>query len=152
MTIRRLAGSALIVFGALNILNFYSPRPIPTVGPQAFVIGGLFVVLGILVRNGFNLPSFFGSRKQSEYDSLSGKPRRPDPLLAVRTLRLAAESKGTLTVAQTAIELNVSLDEAENALEECVRKGSAFKNVSDPSGIARYDFPEFSGRAKQQKE
>lgn len=150
MTIRRLAGSALIVFGVLNILNFYSPRPIPTVGPQAFVIGGLFVVLGILVRNGFNLPSFFGSRNPSDYDSQGGKPRRPDPLLAVRTLRLAAESKGSLSVAQTAIELNVSLDEAESALDECVRKGSAFKNVTDPSGVARYDFPEFSGKAKQQ--
>ncbi len=152
MNTRRLAGSALIVFGVLNILNFYSPKPIPTVGPQAFVIGGLFIVLGILVRNAFNLPFLFGSRKPTDFDSQSKRIHRQDPMLAVRTLRLAAECKGTLTVAQTAIELNVSLDEAENSLDECVRKGSAFKNVSDPNGVARYDFPEFLGRSKTHKE
>jgi hypothetical protein len=73
-----------------------------------------------------------------------GEKTLRDPLLAVRALRLASEHKGLLTLALTAIELNAPIDQAELALDECVRRGSAFIDVDQRTGIASYRFPEFA--------
>jgi len=66
-----------------------------------------------------------------------------DPLLSVKALRLAAESKGKLTVSQTAMQLNISLDDAQAALDECTLKGTAYISIDEQTGIASYCFPEF---------
>ena len=67
----------------------------------------------------------------------------PVELEYVRVLRLASERGGTLTVAQTAMDLDVSLDAAEAALDECSRKGGAYIDTDPKTGIPSYRFPEF---------
>lgn len=141
--IRRAAGIILIILGIVNILNFYAPRPIPTVGPQAFIIGGLFIVVGLLVRGVLRLPEGLSPGKDRPPRTGEALKRPGDPMLPVRALRLASERGGVLTVAQTAMDLNVSLDEAEASLDECVRRGSALMNLAREDGIPRYEFPEF---------
>ena len=149
MTIRKIAGMGCIAFGALNILNFMAPVPVPTVGASAFIAGAAFIGLGVFLQ----LPR--GDSGRIEWSRL-GKLLRPgsaagttagdrtgDPLLSVRALRLASESKGVLTVSQTAMKLNVPLDEAQAALDECAVKGAAYINVDGETGIPRYCFPEF---------
>ena len=67
-----------------------------------------------------------------------------DPLLPVRILKLAREHKGTLTVAEVAIGLNVPLDQAEAGLSECVRAGNAIPDYDIARAHALYRFPEFA--------
>lgn len=144
MNIRRLAGAGLIGLGVANILNFWAPVPVPTVGPSAFIIGGLLVLGGFYLR----LPQ--GSSGRIAWDRLFGaarlgaaRPKPVDPMLAVRVLKLASESGGSLTVSQAAIKLNVALDDAQAALDECAVKGTAYIQVDEATGIPAYKFPEF---------
>jgi hypothetical protein len=156
MSIRSFFGTICIIFGILNILDFWSPH-IPTMGPTAFIVGFFFIGLGAYLRSARNeggkidwgrLRSVLSSRFQSgsgrNGKMAEGEKTLRDPLLAVRALRLASERKGLLTLAQTAIELNAPIDQAELALDECVRKGSAFIEVDQATGIASYRFPEFA--------
>ncbi len=144
MVFRRLIGNALIFLGAVQILNFYSPRPIPTFGISAFIFGALFVGTGLYLRgrkedsaSGF-AKRLFGRREEPRI-----RKGAADPLLAVRVLRLASENGGALTVSLAAMELDVPLDDAEAALDECASKGSAYIEIDPASGIANYRFPEF---------
>ncbi len=150
MNVRRFFANILIALGALNILNFWSPRPVPTVGPSAFIVGGLLLCAGFLLRaNRDEMGRIQWGRlktlldTKSEAKSKSGGAPLKDPMLAVRTLRLASERGGRLTVAQAAMELNVPIDSAESALDECATKGGAFIEVDNDTGIATYRFPEF---------
>lgn len=159
MTFRRFAGNLLIFFGVLNFIDFMSPRPIPTVGVSAIIGGIFFVLVGLYFRSnpqgGSKLPwSSLGrlleSQKKTSQDREAGGTGRGeakgtpgDPLLSVRVLRLASEKKGRLTLAQTAIALNVSLDQVEGALDECSKKGSAYMEVNPQTGFTTYCFPEF---------
>lgn len=145
MLFRRLIGNALIALGAVQLLNFYSPRPIPTFGLSAFIFGGLFIGAGLFIRAGRtgagNAPA---SRRLFAGGNATDKRKAAaDPLLAVRVLRLAADKRGSLTVSIAAMELDVPLDAAEAALDECAAKGSAYIDVDPASGIASYRFPEF---------
>jgi len=161
MSIRKVLGSVFIFFGTLNLLNFWAPRPIPTVGVSAFIVGFLFIGAGFYLRAeqnrlgklrlddiGLLLKSRFkGSAEYPENrESEPAKPKNTDPLLAVRVLRCAVQHQGRLTVAQTAMELNVPIDEAEAALDECAAKGSAYIDADRQTGIAAYRFPEFEPR------
>jgi hypothetical protein len=160
MRIRQFFGNFLIAIGALNILNFWAPRPIPTVGPSAFIVGGILIVSGFLLRaprdgsgriRWDSLAAVFRASTRRRDPLPKAKPFAKtndeaswiDPLLAVRVLRLASEHGGKLTVAQTAMELDVSLDAAETALDECSRKGGAYMDADPKSGIPAYRFPEF---------
>jgi len=149
MKIRKIVGIGCVAFGALNILNFWAPVPVPTVGPSAFIVGALFIGFGVFLQ----IPR--GDSGRIEWGRLAnllrveGRPNgrasigAADPLLAVRALRLAAESKGVLTVSQTAMRLDVSLDAAQAALDECAMKGAAYIEVDGETGIPGYYFPEF---------
>jgi hypothetical protein len=156
MNVRRFFANVLIALGALNILNFWSPRPIPTVGLSAFIVGGTLLVAGFLLRAGRDETGRiqWGRLKSllKANSAAKGKPGAAssrDPMLAVRALRLASERGGKLTVAQTAMELNVPIDSAEAALDECAAKGSAFIDVDAETGIAAYRFPEFEALAEK---
>jgi hypothetical protein len=155
MKLRRFFGNILIALGALNILNFWAPRPIPTVGLSAFIVGGLLCGLGFFLRaerdatgkiQWGRLNSLLTANAKAR-EKVGGAPDdrtgERDPMLAVRTLRLASQRGGKLTVAQTAMELDVPIDSAEAALDECAAKGSAFIDVDRETGIASYHFPEF---------
>ncbi len=148
MKIRKIAGIVCIAFGALNIVDFMAPMPVPTVGLGAFIVGVAFIGLGLFLRlSGGASASQDGARLewtpksvQAARDAAHGAT---DPLLPTRALRLASESKGVLTVSQTAMKLNVTLDEATAALDECALKGAAYISVDDSTGISSYCFPEF---------
>jgi hypothetical protein len=154
MNFRRIMGIVSIVFGALNILDFANPM-IPTVGLQAFVVGALFIALGLYLRaprdgsgriEWSRLAGLFQASRAGAAlgDGRKGKPKAPsDPLLAVQVLRLASERSGRLSIAQTAMELNTPIDSAETALDECVAKGIAYLDVDRSSGLSTYRFPEF---------
>lgn len=144
MDIRRLVGAGLIGLGVANILNFWAPAPVPTFGPSAFIMGGLLIGAGLLLR----APR--GESGRIAWDRLFGiarlgaaRPKPVDPMLAVRILKLASESGGSLSVSQAAIKLNVALDDAQAALDECAVKGTAYIQVDEATGIPAYRFPEF---------
>jgi len=150
MKLRRAIGIGFVVFGALNIIDLASPL-IPTIGVQAIVVGGVCIAAGAyLMRSERGAAGGSTSRLGSLLSVLregrraSAKPRRPiDPLLPVRTLRLAKQRGGSLTVSAVAMALEVGLDDAQEALDELVRKGAASADVDLGTGIATYRFPEF---------
>jgi hypothetical protein len=151
MSRRSIAGTICIVIGVLSILNFWAPVPVPTVGPSAFISGGLLILLGLFLR----MPRDGSGR--IEWGRLAGllrasgggtgakaaPPRIADPLLTVKVLRLASESKGKLSVSQAAMNLDVPLDTAQAALDECALKGVAYIDIDNDTGISSYCFPEF---------
>jgi len=151
MDIRKLFGTILIGAGLANILNFWAPVPVPTVGITAFIIGGLCIGAGVMLRRSRpsarhidSMHDRLGSLRGQDTDGKA--PAKPvDALLAVRVLRLASESKGSLTVSRVAMDLNVPLDAAQTALEECVMKGTASMEIDGLTGITHYVFPEFTG-------
>ena len=160
MNFRKFSGNSLIVLGILNILNFYSPRPIPTVGPSAFIFGAIFIISGFFLRAERNpegkiewkrLFSAFRANyipKKTSNGNGNGKKESVgrNPMLAVLVIKLASERKGKLTIAQTAMELDSPLEDTEAALDECVARGSAYMDIDQETGIARYRFPEFEER------
>ncbi len=158
MSVRRFFSYASLAIGAVNILNFWAPRPIPTIGPSAFIIGGIFIVFGLILRSDpnsrINWKGLAGLISRKASLDKSGRPLSPgetaartngpqDRLLPVRVLKLASENGGHLTIAQTAIELSVPLDEAEKALDECAAKGAAYIDIEPSNGLAIYRFPEY---------
>jgi len=160
MNFRKFTGNSLIVLGVLNILNFYSPRPIPTVGPSAFIFGAIFIIAGLFVRVERNpegkidwkrLITVFRSNyipKKNNDTAAKKEGFVRNPMLAVLVIKLASERKGKLTIAQAAMELDSPLEDTEAALDECVSRGSAYMDVDQETGIARYRFPEFEDRGK----
>ena len=157
---RSIFGTLLIVLGVFNIIDFWAPRPIPTVGPSAFIVGLLCIGAGIYLRakrdaNGRirwdALAALFkpvqGTGGNRGQDTTTRQARDVDPLMAVRVLRFAERQKGVLTVAKTAMELDVPIDDAEAAMDECVSKGSAYIDVDRKTGIPSYHFPEFERSA-----
>ncbi|GAB1483809.1 hypothetical protein MASR2M78_26250 [Treponema sp.] len=155
MTARRFFGNLIIGLGALNILNFWAPRPIPTVGPSAFILGILLMGAGAILKaerdetGKIQWARLFAllrsSSKNPKNESLKNKDgvRIRDPLLAVKVLRLAEENGGKLSVSQAAMNLNVPIAEAEAALDECASRGTASIEVNPETGIPSYRFPEF---------
>jgi hypothetical protein len=159
MGIRKFFGNLFIIFGVLNIANFWAPRPIPTVGPSAFIIGILLIGTGIYIRlerdaqgniKWDRIAALFRSSTQQNSAQSTRNQGRPnperklsDPLIAVRVLRLAEQKKGMLSISQTAMELNIPLSDAEAGLDECVARGTASIEVDSNTGLAYYRFPEF---------
>lgn len=159
MGIRKFFGNLFIILGALNIANFWAPRPIPTVGPSAFIVGLLLIGTGIYIRlerdNQGNirwdrLAALFRSSNPPKNDQKlnnqgrsSPERKLSDPLIAVRVLRLAEQKRGILSISQTAMELNIPLEDAEAGLDECAARGTASVEVDSNTGLAYYRFPEF---------
>ena len=145
---KRILGYLLLSFGILSVIDFFSPIPIPTTFLGAFVTGGIAIAAGAWLLTGGGWLAYLkrwaatreaGSARQSH--------RLPfNPLLPVEILRLARENDGILTVSKVAIALNVPLDQAAAALEECVRKGNAMPDYDIDGQTALYRFPEFIPR------
>jgi hypothetical protein len=136
---RKVLGWILVVLGALSVVDFFSPVPIPSVGAAALISGGVVLVagLGVLRLGGLNWKALLsrGSRSRTKIAI--------DPLLPVSILKLARERGGELTVSAVAIALSVSLDQAEVGLEECVRRGAATADYDEAHAVVLYRFPEF---------
>ena len=142
---KRIIGYILVGFGVLSVLDFFSPIPIPTTFLGAFFTGGIAIVAGAWMLTGGGWLVYL-KRWAATRDR--GSARKPDavkfdPLLPVEILRLARERGGLLTVSNVSIELNVPLDQAGAALEECVRRGNAFPDYDIDRQHAVYRFPEF---------
>jgi hypothetical protein len=142
---KRVVGYGLVGFGVLSVIDFFSPIPIPTTFLGAFFTGGIAIGVGAwLLSGGGWLP--YLKRWAATRDRGPARKQdavRFDPLLPVEILRLARERGGLLTVSNVSIELNVPLDQAGAALEECVRRGNAFPDYDIDRQHAVYRFPEF---------
>ncbi|MFQ3547277.1 MAG: hypothetical protein SNJ56_02985 [Termitinemataceae bacterium] len=159
MKFRKFLSILMFVFGFLNIANFMAPRPIPTVGPSAFIVGLLFIAAGVYFRmerdstgkiQWGRLKYILKGSENYGHDNTkatsNGKDSPAsavDPMITVRVLHLAKEKKGILSISQTAMELNIPLDIAERALDECVSRGIAQIDFDSTNGLAYYRFPEF---------
>jgi hypothetical protein len=142
---KRVFGYGLVGFGVLSIIDFFSPIPIPTTFLGAFVTGAVAIGAGAWLLTGGGWLAYL-KRWAATRDR--GPARKPEavrfpPLLPVEILRLARERGGLLTVSEVSIELNVPLDQAGAALEECVRRGNAFPDYDIDRQHALYRFPEF---------
>jgi len=139
--VSRIVGYGFLVFGILSIIDFFSPIPIPTAGESAILtglfcsaLGGFLLIPDKLVRFR-RLTTLWGRRSQS---------RPPlNPLVPVKILKLAREHGGVLTLSETAVELTLSLAQAEAGLDECVRSGLASADFDMEREIKFYRFPEF---------
>ncbi len=141
---KRILGYCLVGFGVLSIIDFFSPIPIPTTFLGAFITGGIAVVAGAWLLTGGGWLAYLKRWAAARDAGAKNPPRaRFDPLLPVQILRLAREQEGFLTVSKVAIALNVPLDQAAAALEECVRQGNAFPDYDIDRQHAIYRFPEF---------
>jgi hypothetical protein len=142
---KRVFGYILVAFGVLSILDFSSTIPIPTTFLGAFFTGGIAIAAGAWLLTGGGWLTYL-KRWAATRDRGPGPKQdtvRFDPLLPVEILRLARERGGLLTVSNVSIELNVPLDQAGAALEECVRRGNAFPDYDIDRQHAVYRFPEF---------
>jgi len=155
---QRFVGWGLVALGAVSL--FVGASPIFPVWIEAFVLGGALFVAGAWVLAGKELRDTIRrglrawratQRSRGRFDSSRSAAQRPagpailtDPLLPVRILKLARQQRGSLTVAQVAMELNVPLDQAQAGLDECVRAGNALPDFDIPRGLALYRFPEFT--------
>lgn len=153
MGFRKFFGNLFIILGSLNIINFWAPRPIPTVGPSAFLLGLILIGTGIFIRIERDeqgnirwnrlVARYRNSRPKVPSQKPNTEPKLKDPLIAVRVLRLAEQRRGILSISQTAMELNIPLSDAEAGLDECVTRGTASIEVDTNTGLAYYRFPEF---------
>jgi hypothetical protein len=145
---KRILGWSSIAFGFLNILDLSSPIPVPTVGPVAVIAGLFFIGLGgtLLISDAIPWKRLFQLGKASlPPPKPATQAKAVDPLLPVKILRLSKQNAGLLTVSMVAMELNVSLDEAEAGLEECVRHGQATADFDMAKEITDYRFHEHAG-------
>jgi len=145
---KKILGYFLLGFGILSVIDFFSPIPIPTTFFGAFFTGAIAIAAGSWLLTGGGWLAYLkrwaatrapGSTRQGERVAF-------DPLLPVEILRLAREHEGILSVSNVAIGLNVPLDQAAAALEECVRQGNAFPDYDIDRQHAVYRFPEFTPR------
>ena len=145
---RRVLGYTVLAAGVVGIL--VGASPIFPVFLEAFVVGGLLIGAGAWILAGPDLRALVRRAAGLTFFSRRSARRPPaprvviDPLLPVRILKLAREHKGILTVAETAIALDVPLDQAEAGLSECVRAGNAIPDYDIARAHAFYRFPEFS--------
>jgi hypothetical protein len=139
-SIYRLFGYGLIVFGALSILDFFSPIPIPTTGMSAFVTGGLSILGGglLLITDKGSWSTLIQRAKKTFLSSRV----EVDPMIPVKILKLAKTHNGILTASQVAVELNLPLKTAEAGLEECVRYNHAMADYDMKRDFKFYKFQE----------
>lgn len=139
----KLGGYSLMGLGLLNILNFYSPIPIPTVGFVAILIGLILGGLGALLAFWDRIP--WAMLFSSKDTAIALEPKvKIDPMLPVAILSLAKENKGRLSVAKVAMGLSVDLTMAELGLMACVDKGQARLEWDEEKSITTYLFDEFA--------
>jgi hypothetical protein len=145
---KRILGYILLGFGVLSIIDFFSPIPIPTTFLGAFLTGGIAIGAGAWLLTGGGWLAYLKrwAATRSPGDLRQHDRVGFDPLLPVEILRLAPKHDGILTVSLVATELNVPLDQASAALEECVRQGNAFPDYDIERQHAIYRFPEFTPR------
>jgi hypothetical protein len=135
---RKILGySALICGGASLIVGM---SPLFPVFAEAFLVSGGFFALGIGALLGPELRLLFRHLVRA---APAETPAPIDPLLPVRILSLAKGREGILTVSEVAMALNISLEQAEEGLKVCVRKGNAQADFDIARGFTLYRFPEF---------
>ena len=141
----KVLGYVLTGLGALSILDFFSPVPIPTTGVTAFVTGGLLIAGGLYVLYLRDLDWKGLLRRTVSRQPVADAAKLPplDPLVPVAILRLAQAKGGVLTVSAVAMALSVPMDVAERGLDECAQRGAATAEYDEAKSTVTYRFPEF---------
>ncbi len=138
--LKRIFGYSLLGLGFLAFFVWLSPLFPIRLG--AFLMGLGFTGASLGLLSGEEFPRLWKRAKAAL--ASRAEPRAPrDPLLPVKVLALAKQRAGLLTVSEAAIALKVPLDEAEAALEACVRSGTAVQDYDMTRGFTRYSFPEY---------
>ena len=143
-------------FGVMGFHRFYLGK-IPT-GVLYFFTGGLGFVGAVV--DFFRMPRLVeeANMRKAYRDALmygaAGSfprppqgpemmPQKPKESLEIVILRTAKKLRGIVTPGDVALEGNIPLDEAREALEKLVSKGYAQMQVTD-SGLIQYRFAEFT--------
>jgi hypothetical protein len=137
---KRRLGWVVTIFGGMSIFACLSPL-FPEIGLPAFFLGAGSIAVGAWLLSEGRVREWLRRWARTR------EPARPtglDPLLPVEVLRLARRHAGVLTVTTVAMELNVPLDQAAAALDECVRRGNALADYDIERQHALYRFPEFA--------
>jgi hypothetical protein len=155
---RTIVGYILVGFAAVCV--FVGISPIFPIRGEAFITGiisfgaGTWVLLGSDLRDTIRRGLRAARSTRRSTTRGPGRPSSPpiaiDPLLPVQILKLAQVHSGVLTVAQVAMELNVPLDHAQEAIDRCVQAGNAVADFNVTRGHALYRFPEFLPAANDQ--
>jgi hypothetical protein len=139
--VSRIFGFGFIFYGILSIIDFYSTIPITLKGEPGILFGFLCVAIGAIILVPNKLAWF---KKILSRLALSSRLRAPvDPLVPVKILKLAREHRGILTQSEVAVDLTLTLSEAEAGLEECVRSGVAVADFDMEREVKYYRFHEF---------
>lgn len=133
-------------FGALGFHRFYLGK-IPT-GIIWMFTGGLGMVGAIYdfftLKSQVDAANFklMQTRQMNQYLSNTQVSQPNQPALETSILRLARANNGTLTPSILAMEADIKIDKAKEALEKMVSKHVAEIRVTR-SGTLCYCFPEF---------
>jgi hypothetical protein len=141
-------GYILVGLGAASV--FVGASPLFVIKFEAIIVGFVLFIAGAWVLAGRELRDTIRKAYRATRDARRRggdrsreRPVPIDPLLPVEILKLAKIHAGVLTVAQAAMELNVPLDQAQAAMDQCVRAGNAIPDFDIPHGHSLYRFPEF---------
>lgn len=146
-------------FGAMGFHRMYLGKFVS--GILYFFTGGLFMVGGIV--DVFRMPRLVeeANMRKMYRDALmyGGMPpqmplgpgqmqpqatvQKPKESLEITILRTAKKLRGIVTPGEVALEGNLPLDEARQALDKLVSSGYAQMQVTD-SGLIQYRFAEFA--------
>lgn len=142
---RKILGYGLLGLGALSVLDFFSPIPIPTVGLAAFASGALIMAGGLYVLYLRDMDWKGLLRKMVSRPPGGAESKRTpvDPMVPVAILKLAQQKNGVLTVSMVSMALNLPLPVAEAGMEECVQRGAATPEYDEVRGTMAYRFQEF---------
>jgi hypothetical protein len=138
--IKRIFGYVFLGLSGASLFVGFSPA-FPIIGP-AFLMSGIFAATGIGLLAGKEIRTLAG-RARAALASGKGPRVSIDPILPVKVLSLAKERSGTLTVSEVAISLKVPIEQAEAALDSCLRSGAAIQDYEVTQGYTVYRFPEF---------
>jgi hypothetical protein len=137
--IKRIFGYVLLGLSGVSLFVGFSPLFPIYFG--AFLFSGIFAATGVGLLAGKEIRAL---ARRARFALGSGSPRVSiDPILPVKVLALAKERSGTLTVSEVAISLKVPIEQAEAALDSCLRSGTAIQDYEVTQGFTVYRFPEF---------
>lgn len=112
---RRLSGTVLMVIGAVTLLDSCSPYPVPLIGLPSIVVGLILMIIGGALR-------YRGPRMKETNQAIM----------------IAMQYGNQLSVTRLAVEMDVTLEQAEKIIDTLVKKGIAeidLDTVDPDSGI-----------------
>lgn len=145
---RFLGGSALVIFGIIEIFVYRNSYEYHMVTSPKFTILVFFLVVvaplysGIMILTDFKLFAYIKSK--TDFNPSNRKPSKKDPSAVRRELeknllKLAYTNKGVLTVVDVSLHTDLTLEAAQEALEYMVKHSHANIKIAQ-NGTVLYHF------------